>query len=83
MPWKLSRTAAFSRDLHNLSQKDQARITKAVNAMPGNMSRAHLVKLSGPHWRLRVGCWRVFVKLDAATGTIYLLAIERRSSKTY
>jgi mRNA-degrading endonuclease RelE of RelBE toxin-antitoxin system len=36
-----------------------------------------------PRLRRRVGNWRIFFRIERAENTIYISAIERRSSTTY
>ena len=36
-----------------------------------------------PRLRRRVGHWRIFFRVERAENTIYVSAIERRSSTTY
>ncbi len=83
MPWKLARKPRFDRDLSGLAKREQDRIRKAVEAMVANPSRAHIVKLAGNLWRLRVGDWRIFFEMDNEAGIITALSVARRSSKTY
>jgi mRNA-degrading endonuclease RelE of RelBE toxin-antitoxin system len=36
-----------------------------------------------PRLRRRVGNWRIFFRVERGESTVYISAIERRSSRTY
>jgi len=83
MPWKVVAKPHFLRDLKGIPEADRRRIQAAINRMVDSMSDAHIIKLSGDDWRLRVGDWRVFMYWDNSTGVISLTGVKRRTSTTY
>lgn len=80
MAWRLRLIRSAHRDLENLPNADRKAIALAFDKMAQNLGSVDLVKLSGSEnkWRLRVGRWRVIVKLDNSTGIIWALRIHQR-----
>jgi mRNA-degrading endonuclease RelE of RelBE toxin-antitoxin system len=65
--------------------KDQARISMAIAQMAADPFAGDVLKLEGAggRWRRRVGSYRIFFSVDAATRTASISAIVRRTSATY
>jgi mRNA-degrading endonuclease RelE of RelBE toxin-antitoxin system len=64
--------------------RDQARIRAAIDEMETNPFSGDIKYLQGQErLRRRVGNWRVFFRLEHAVDTLYIVAIERRTSTTY
>jgi mRNA-degrading endonuclease RelE of RelBE toxin-antitoxin system len=64
--------------------RDKARVRAALDAMETDPFSGDIQYLKGdPRLRRRVGSWRVFFRVERAETSIYISAIERRSSTTY
>ena len=83
----------FEKDLDRIDRVAQERIMSAIEGLsteprpPGKK-----FKLLEPpvaifsfvaEYRLRVGGWRILYNIDDKAGRIFLIAIRRRSEKTY
>jgi mRNA-degrading endonuclease RelE of RelBE toxin-antitoxin system len=67
-----------------MPSRDQARIRAAMDEMETNPFSGDIKYLQGQErLRRRVGNWRVFFRLERAVDTLYIVAIERRTSTTY
>lgn len=67
-----------------MPSRDQARIRAALDEMETNPFSGDIKYLQGQgRLRRRVGNWRVFFRLERAADTLYVVAIERRTSTTY
>jgi mRNA-degrading endonuclease RelE of RelBE toxin-antitoxin system len=67
-----------------MPSRDQARIRAAIDEMETNPFSGDIKYLQGQEWlRRRVGNWRIFFRLERAEDTLYIVAIERRTSTTY
>ena len=84
MPWKLSPTKRFSKDLNAVASADARRFIASIDRLVLYPAGADIRKLEGgAGWRMRVGNWRVFFELDTETGIILLTGVKRRTSTTY
>jgi mRNA-degrading endonuclease RelE of RelBE toxin-antitoxin system len=67
-----------------MPSRDQARVRAAIDEMETNPFSGDIKYLQGQErLRRRVGNWRVFFRLERAVETLYIVAIERRTSTTY
>ena len=67
-----------------MPNRDQARVRAAIDEMETNPFSGDIKYLQGQErLRRRVGNWRVFFRLEHAVDTLYIVAIERRTSTTY
>jgi len=67
-----------------MPSRDQARIRAAIDEMETNPFSGDIKYLQGQErLRRRVGNWRVFFRLERTVDTLYIVAIERRTSTTY
>jgi len=67
-----------------MPNRDQARVRAAIDEMETNPFSGDVKYLQGQgRLRRRVGNWRVFFRLEPAVDTLYIVAIERRTSTTY
>ena len=70
--WRLIIGPDVEKRLKRTTPKDRARITSALDALATDPSRADFKPLRGrPEWRLRVGRWRVLLRVDPQARTIW------------
>lgn len=63
--WRLDITPPARRDLRRLDPPIRRRVLEALDNLAADPRAARLVKLTGrPESRLRVGDWRVLLRLD-------------------
>jgi len=71
--WRVSIYAGVLKRLARLSTHDRARLLKAIYALADDPF-THSEKLQGrPEWRLRVGNWRMLLRIDQETHTVYVI----------
>ena len=77
---RLEVTAQAEKDLVGLDKKTQRQIRVALDRLLGYPQAVNLKKLKGSQdiWRLRVGDWRVILRLDREQGVLYVLRIRNR-----
>jgi mRNA interferase RelE/StbE len=85
MAWTVTVAKPAQKQTAKFPTKDQARIGAAVRSMADDPFAGDVLKLEGEGnlWRRRVGSYRIFFVVDAATRTVAISAISRRTSKTY
>lgn len=73
-------TRAAEKDLAKLNPTTRERIIIALHNMITNQSSADLKKLRGHDdiWRLRVGVWRVILKVSDQTLVAYAIRVKHR-----
>lgn len=73
-------TEPAQKDLAELEKKAQRRIKAALDRLLIYPQAADLKKLKGSRdmWRLRVGDWRIILRLDREQGVLYVLRIRHR-----
>jgi mRNA-degrading endonuclease RelE of RelBE toxin-antitoxin system len=77
--WGVEVTQRGRRDLRNLDQPVRRRVREALERLAENPPEAQLVRLQGSDdLRLRVGDWRVRLRLDPANRTIVVLRVLPR-----
>jgi mRNA interferase RelE/StbE len=81
MPWHLAITRRAAKDLDALPPPDRDEVERRLERAVDDPGSADVRKLGGrgDEWRLRVGRWRVILRLETATGTIYALRVLPRS----
>lgn len=77
---RLEITEPAERDLADLDKKTQRRIKAALDRLLTYPQAVDLKKLQGSpeRWRLRVGDWRVILRIDREQGVLYVLRIRHR-----
>ena len=77
---RLKITEQAQKDLASLDKRTQRQIRVALDRLLGYPQAVDLKKLKGSQdiWRLRVGDWRVILRLDRGQGTLYVLRIRNR-----
>ncbi len=80
MSWELDITARARRDLRGLDTRDRIAIREAINQTATDPGSVELRKLRGTknEWRIRVGRWRVILRLDNNTGIMVISRILPR-----
>jgi mRNA interferase RelE/StbE len=77
--WRIEITAPARRDLRRLDPHIQRRVIANLRALVADPPVGHLVKLQGTdEHRLRVGDWRVRVRLAPEEATVYVLRVLPR-----
>ncbi len=68
------------KDLLAMDPKDRQRVQEGIDRMLLDMRAADIVKIKGSNdrWRLRVGDFRVILRIDQAEGVIYALRVMHR-----
>lgn len=77
---RLEVTAQAEKDLVGLDKKTQRQIRVALDRLLSYPQAVDLKKLKGGQdmWRLRVGDWRIILRLDREQGILYVLRIRHR-----
>jgi mRNA interferase RelE/StbE len=85
MTWTIVVAKTAQKQLGRIPAKDRDRIATALRAMVLDPFHGDVLKLEGSQdrYRLRVGSFRIFFRVDRAVRTAGINAIVRRSSTTY
>ena len=82
MPFRLVYEKRFAGDLHSIEPKTKLRIKNKLEWLAENIHNSRHYMLKGDEFknvfRLRIGNWRVFYRIDYSTETIYILSIMDR-----
>ncbi len=80
MPWRLETKRAARRDLDDLSDDVAKAVVDALDRLRNDPGSVDLKKLAGRQdvWRVRVGQWRIILRLDTQRGTITVQRILHR-----
>lgn len=82
--WHVVLAGPAQKSLRRMPSRDQARIRAAIDELETNPFSGDIKYLQGQErLRRRVGNWRVFFRVERDAGTLYIVAIERRTSTTY
>lgn len=78
---RVETTKRADKDLLSLDAATRKRILTALRGLQEQTGFSDIKKIKAQtdRWRLRVGDWRVILKIDQAEGVIYVLAIKHRS----
>ena len=77
--WHVEVTPRARRDLRNLDPPIRRRVLDALDRVTGDPPAGDLAKLAGSEeYRLRVGDWRVRVRLDRAARVVVVLRVLPR-----
>jgi mRNA interferase RelE/StbE len=81
VPWSLEVTGPAGKDLADLPPTQRQAVRRALDRLVDDPSSVDLKKLAGRsnEWRLRVGRWRLVLRLDTSTATMYVLRVLPRS----
>jgi mRNA-degrading endonuclease RelE of RelBE toxin-antitoxin system len=85
MTWTILVAKAAQKQLGRVPARDRDKIAAALRAMTADPFQGDIMKLEGERnrYRRRVGDYRVFFRVDRASGTVGISAIVRRTSTTY
>lgn len=77
---RLEITEPAEKDLADLDKKTQERVSAALDRLLTRPEAVDLKKLRGSpeRWRLRVGDWRIILRIDQEQEIIYILRIRHR-----
>lgn len=82
--WLVVLAGPARRSLKRIPPSDRTRIRAALDEMEINPFQGDIRYLKGQEGlRRRVGDWRIFFRLEPVRRTLYITAIERRTSTTY
>ena len=76
-------TPTAKKGLDKLPLKDFRRLDKAIWALAQNPRPRGVKKLRGPHYRIRVGDWRVVYAVFDKDKLVIVGKVARRSERTY
>ena len=77
--WRIEVTPRARRDLENLDPPVRQRVREALKRLVEDPASVRLVRLRGSdELRLRVGDWRVRLRLDTAARTVVVLRVLPR-----
>ena len=77
--WRVEVEAPARRDLRRLDPPVRNRVLDALERLIADPPTGDVIKLQGrPEYRLRVGDWRVILRLDDAQRTIHVLRVLPR-----
>lgn len=83
-PWRVVLAGPAQKSLRRIPPPDLARVRAALDEMEADPFSGDIKYLAGaPRLRRRVGNWRIFFRVERAENTIYISAIERRTTTTY
>jgi len=85
MTWTIVVAKTAQKQLEKIPAKDRYRIAVAMGAMAADPFQGDVLKLEGSQdrYRLRVGNYRIFFRVDRAVRSVGISAIVRRTSTTY
>lgn len=85
MDWTILVARAAQKQVTRFPANDQHKIGDALRSLSVDPFSGDIVKLGGMgnRWRRRVGSYRIFFAVNAATRTVAVSAIVRRTSATY
>ena len=76
-------TPKAKKELDNLPLKDFRQLDKAIWALAQNPRPRGVKKLRGPHYRIRIGDWRVVYAVFDRDQLVIVGKVARRSKRTY
>jgi mRNA-degrading endonuclease RelE of RelBE toxin-antitoxin system len=82
--WRVVLAGPAQKSLKRIPARDQPRIRTAIDEMEVNPSSGDIKHLKDQaRLRRRVGNWQIFFRVERTENTVYIIAIERRTSTTY
>lgn len=82
--WVVVLAGPARKSLERIPPADRVRIRVALDEMETDPFQGDIKYLKGRDTlRRRVGDWRIFFRLEPTQRTLYITAIERRTSTTY
>lgn len=85
MNWRIHIDGPSQRIIKRLRGKDSTIVNKVIDSMALDPFSGDIEKLGGQDniWRRRAGSYRIFYRIYTNSKLIYVLDVERRTSKTY
>ncbi len=85
MNWNVHVNAKAKENLKKLPERDYNKISKIIEKLKLNPFSLDFRKLKGSKevWRLRVGNYRLFIKLFYAEKAVFVFDVKRRATTTY
>lgn len=85
MTWHVDLSRRTQRMLDRASLRDRRRLLDAIRNLAEDPFAGDILKLHGvaDAWRLRVGPWRIFIRIDQSERKVGVEDIVRRTSTTY
>ena len=85
MTWDLRIGPSVPKRLKKFPRSDSERILKALESMSDNPYMGDVRKMEGAEnrWRKRVGSYRILFEIFSNEKVILVVAVKRRTSKTY
>ena len=81
--YRLELTPRAQCDLDKLSGYDLERVVAAIRGLGENPRPRGARKIRGPHYRIRVGNWRVIYAVFDRDQLVIVGKVARRSKRTY
>ena len=83
--WGLQIDPAVYKFLKKIPRRDAEGILFAIESLPNDPFYGDIQKMKGEEhaWRRRIGSFRILYELVTAEKLIYVINVERRTSKTY
>lgn len=81
--YKITMTPKAKKELDKLPLKDFRRLDKAIWTLAQNPRPRGVKKLRGPHYRIRVGNWRVVYAVFDRDQLVIVGKVARRSKHIY
>ena len=81
--YQLELTPRAQRDLDKLSGYDLERVVSDIRGLGENPRPRGARKIRGPHYRIRVGVWRVIYAVFDRDQLVIVGKVSRRSKRTY
>ncbi len=81
--YRLELTPRAQRSLDRLSGYDLERVVAAIRGLGENPRPRGARKIRGPHYRIRVGAWRVIYAVFDRDQLVIVGKVARRSKRTY
>jgi mRNA interferase RelE/StbE len=77
--WRVEITPPARRDLHGIDPPIRQRVLDALDRLIADPPTGDVIKLQGrEEWRLRVGDWRVLLRLDHEARAVDVLRVLSR-----
>lgn len=85
MNWNIHVNARARKSLERLPESDYNKISNVIEKLKLNSFSFDFRKLKGSKevWRLRIGNYRLFIKLFHKEKAVFIFNIKRRTSATY
>ncbi len=77
--YRVTLTRSARRELDSLPESDRARVLAALRGLEHNPRPPGCLRLTGyPHWRIRVGSYRIIYEIDDPGVLVTVIRISHR-----